>query len=206
MSGNLPEMLMVRSREPDAPVVLAEDTTYNDMAALLAAYPDLASGNAATTFAQAVNHFAQGNAFAVITDPDAFEAAYREQLAGEDASEPWQQGVYQLSSYGVPDFSAIHPPAVTGGSAVFFVADDLIGVPYRVEASLDGTLPEDSAYVPLPLTEAAPGLTGTRVVHENEDDPDEDPSAADDSEDADEDGNDKYADTDVENPEDEEFL
>jgi len=152
MTQQLPELVHVKSRETGRPVVYAGGKQYADLAALLKAHPSLATPSAAAEFAEAANHFAQGQSFSVIRDPAAYEAGYRARIDAEDPSKPWVQGEYRLRNYGQPDFSAIEAPKITDGKVVFFVTDGLVGVPYRIESALDGTPLVDASYVPMPLT------------------------------------------------------
>lgn len=111
--------------------------------------PGMATPARAAELALAANHFAHGSEYRVITDPKAFEEAYRARLAREDANAAWQEGVVRLRDFGVPDFGAIHAPRLEGARLVFFAADTYLGVPYRVEAPSLLQAPE---YAPLPLT------------------------------------------------------
>ncbi len=137
------------------PVVLVGETGEEaaDLAALRAAAPGLVQPAGAAALAVAVNHLAQGRDFRVIEDPAAFEAAYRARLAQEDPAQPWRQGVFRLSDYGIPDFAAIAAPALHGQVLVFFAEDARLGVPYRIEVDFAQAAPvvDDDSYRPLPL-------------------------------------------------------
>ena len=93
----------------------------------------------------------------MIEDPAAFRAAYEARLASEDPSRPRDQNLFRLVDYGVPDFDAIAPPTVSDDRLVFHAADDLIGLPYRVEARLDAQGLAEPHFEPMPLT-PVPGL------------------------------------------------
>ena len=138
------------------PVVLLGEfgDQAGSMAELVRLAPDGASPARAADLALAANHFAHGSEYRVVTDPQAFEEAYRARLAREDASAAWQEGIVRLSDFGVPDFGTIHAPRLQGARLVFFAADTFLGVPYRVEAP---TLLQAPEYAPLPLT-PVPGV------------------------------------------------
>jgi len=121
----------------------------SDMATLLRLVPGLASPAHAGDLALAVNHLAHSGEYRVITDPGAFETAYRTRLSHEDPNAAWHEGVVRLRDYGVPDFTQIHAPSFAGGRLTFFAVDMYLGVPYRVELS---DLLAAPTYTPLPLT------------------------------------------------------
>ncbi len=136
-----------------APVVLiGDDREAADMVALLRLQPGLASAVQAADLARAVNHFAHGSEYRVITDPKGFADAYRAQLAQEDPDAAWQEGVIRLRDYGVPDFAEILAPSFSDGRLVFFAFDEVLGLPYRVDA-VDPSAPP--TYAPLRLTPVA---------------------------------------------------
>jgi len=120
-----------------------------DMATLLRLAPGLASSAHAGDLALAVNHLAHGGEYRVITDPKAFEAAYRARLAREAPNAEWHEGVVRLRDYGVPDFAQVHAPSFDAGRLTFCAVDMYLGVPYRVELS---NLLASPTYTPLPLT------------------------------------------------------
>ncbi len=133
------------------PVVLlgTRGEQATDMATLLRLAPGLASPAHAADLALAVNHLAHSGEYRVITDPQAFEHAYRTRLAGEDPNAPWHEGVVRLRDYGVPDFTQVHAPSFTAGRLTFYAVDMYLGVPYRVELT---DLLAAPTYAPLPLT------------------------------------------------------
>jgi len=120
-----------------------------DMATLLRLAPGLATPAHAADLAMAVNHLAHGGEYRVITDPKAFEDAYRARLAREDPNAEWHEGVVRLRDYGVPDFATVQAPSFAGGRLTFFAVDMYLGVPYRVELA---DLSAQPSYAPLPLT------------------------------------------------------
>lgn len=153
MPGDLPELNFTLADEDQAPVVVAGDDVHASIGALLAAVPGLMAPEAAVPLAQAVLHFARGRDYTVIDDPAGFEADYRAQLAGEDANQPWRQGSVRLVDYGVPDFSAIAPPAHHGTALVCTARDAFSGLAYSAQAPLSDL--SSVTLSPLPLTAVA---------------------------------------------------
>lgn len=146
MTAALPEFVLSTADDGSSGIVVAEDNEYTSMAALLAAYPALPEHP--DQMAQAVNRFARNSGFEVILDPVAYETAARARIAAEDPAAPFVQGVYRLRDFGMPDFPAIHAPALQGGALVFFAEQALTGLPYRVAVGRDG---ENPVYEPQPL-------------------------------------------------------
>lgn len=128
---------IISGTEPDgSPASYAGDTAYASIIDLVSAFPDLLKPEAAAVLADHVNNFAQGMDFDPITDPAAFAEAYRAQLAQEDPSEPWQEDVFRLCDFGMPDLDAIRAPQQVDGALVFYVAQSSSGLPYRVTAPM----------------------------------------------------------------------
>ena len=154
MSDTLPSVDLGLTAAGDPVVLVGESgAEAHDMAALLRLAPGVALPGHARDAAVLVNHLAQGNDFRVITDPSAFEQAYKARLASEDPAAPFREGVRRLRDFGVPDFGTIAAPRFEGATLVFFAEDVATGLPYRV------TVPELSAapdYAPLPLTPLPP--------------------------------------------------
>ncbi|CAN0440410.1 unnamed protein product, partial [Phaeothamnion confervicola] len=123
-----------------------------DLPPLLRLSPGIDKPEHAREYALAVNHFTYSSSYKVIEDPQAFEKGYREKLAKEDPNAPFVPGVMHLSDYGVPDFKLISAPRLSDGKLVFFVVDNYIGVPYRVEMVKPGEKP---SYTPMDLTPIA---------------------------------------------------
>ncbi|MEM1429635.1 MAG: hypothetical protein AAGG09_09270 [Pseudomonadota bacterium] len=123
--------------DTNAPGAAIGDDLYTSIAELVAAVPALTEPDAAADLAQMVTHFARGRAYRVITDPQAFEAAYRSRIASEDADEPWQQGVLRLVDFGMPDFAEVSRARLEGTSLSWTAEDAFTGLAYRGHASLD---------------------------------------------------------------------
>ena len=149
MSDDLGPIELGLTDDADPVVLLPNGDQAATMAAVLRELPDLATPARATELALAVNHLAHANDYRVITDPAAFEQAFRARLAEEDPAAEWEEGKIRVSDFGVPDFADIKTPALSGTQLVFFAVDDFLGVPYRAEAQLPDAQP---AYDPLPLT------------------------------------------------------
>lgn len=147
---DVPELILGLSDSGDGGVIVAEDTEHGDLASLLAEWPVLLG--AAEPLALAVNQFAQGLAFEVIVNPDAYRAEIEAEVAGDDLSQPWTQRETRVSDFGLPDFDEIAAPRIEGGTLVFFAADDLTRLPYRVEVAVDPAAMAAPEYDPLELT------------------------------------------------------
>lgn len=154
-------------------VVIVDDTQeIESIPALATEVPGLLTAEAARDLAVAVNHLAVGGDFDVITDPVAFQTAYEAQLASEDPSQGWQEGVMRLVDFGKPDFSEIKVPYWTGSAITFFAADATTGLPYRVEAILAPqakSISEDD-YKALALSPVAPVPVASAATELSEED------------------------------------
>lgn len=131
-----------------APYVIVGDQEANDLEQLLLLAPNLADPHWLRARAQLINHLASGFEYEVILDPPGFEAAYMAQYNSEDPEEEVGPGEVRLIHYGVPDFTAIQPPAMEGDTLVFYAREAYLGVPYRVEADRTGA----AQYSPMALS------------------------------------------------------
>lgn len=147
---DVPELILGLSDSGDGGVIVAGDVEHGDLAGLLAEWPGLLG--AAEPLALAVNQFAQGLAFEVIVTPDAYRAEIEAEVAGEDLSRPWTQSETRISDFGLPDFDEIAAPRIEGGRLIYFAADDLTRLPYRVEVAVDPAAMAAPDYDPLELT------------------------------------------------------
>lgn len=142
---------IVPGRAGEGRVAYVEDTAYDSIDAVVAAFPALTSAEGALHLAKLVSHFARGDLFAVIDDPAAFEAGYKARLASEDPTpQPYEQNVIRLSDFGEPDYGALTPPKIEAGALVFFARDAATGLPYQVRAALAAL--GAPAFNPVPLT------------------------------------------------------
>lgn len=139
MADELPNIDLALGTGSEYVVVVGDDQKASDLKQLLSLAPGLMDPEAALVLAQAVNHIAQGHDFSVIDDPEAFASAYQVQLAKEDPTAPWQEGVVRLTDFGAPDYAAISAPTLTGETLIFFARDGFTGLPYRVEVALNAT-------------------------------------------------------------------
>lgn len=154
MAEEVPPFVLGRNEDGSRVVIFVDpEREATDFVSLAALAPGLVQPAAAAQLARAVNHLAQGSRFEVVTDPAAYEAAYRARLASEDPTAPWTEGVMRVSDFGMPDFAAMAPPFLEGSLLEFFAADRVLMVPYRVQVDLDAADSDVSspAYVPLPL-------------------------------------------------------
>lgn len=88
---DLPEILTFVRIEDGTFFTACGEARYTLMTELLEAYPALTDPGNETVLARLVTHFAKGQAFRVVSDPKAFEAAYRAALAADDPTKPWRQ-------------------------------------------------------------------------------------------------------------------
>lgn len=151
MTEPLPEIILGVSPDNDDGIAVVGNEAFVDIASLLARLPSLREPGNTVLLAQAVNNFARTRDYTVIEDPAAFQAAYQAKMATEDPNAPWREGIYNLRDYGAPDFATLHPPSVSGDEIIFFAQNALIGLPYRVTATLGGA-GAGPVYTPLPLT------------------------------------------------------
>lgn len=183
MTDAIPQVALGIDEAAKSVVIIEGAKQVSSLEALLAEAPGLLHPEGALTMARVVNHLATGNDWRVITDPAAYEAAYRARLDTEDPNAPWQQGVLRLRDHGVPDFAAITAPRMAGTRLIFFAADSALGLPYRIEADMadpahaaDRGLYRAVSLTPLPPSTAAPpanplfvGATGTPVMPAEDD-------------------------------------
>lgn len=142
----------------------------SDLEGLLTRAPDVP----APVLAQALTEFGPAG-FQVITDPAAFEEAFRTRLAGEDPNEPWREGMMRLRDFGIPDFTEIAPPKIEDGTLVYFARALFNGLPYRTKVTLGRV--GDVTYLPLELTpppEPSPPVPDPVATMPGEDDDDSD--------------------------------
>ncbi|WP_424984487.1 hypothetical protein [Microbulbifer sp. S227A] len=132
-----PQILLSFDDEGTA-VVIVDDTETGDAATLLGLAPGLAEPGQALQLAQALNHLAHEQTFAVIEDPAEFAAWYNKRLAEEDPKADWVEGTFQLSNYPAPDFDAIKAPRTSGGTLTFFAINRQLGAVYTASAGLEG--------------------------------------------------------------------
>lgn len=128
-------------------VMIGEKGEASSLQDLLALAPDASPLN----WAKVLNELEYSGAFTVIADPEGYQRDYIGQIEAEDPGQPWQEGVIRLRDFGMPDFSQISTPSISGGHLVYFVSDDTTGLPYRAEADL---APGSAApvYAPLDLS------------------------------------------------------
>ena len=149
---NADELDIAYSEADGRPVVEVGAAKAATPAELVAAAPALKQPDQLAAYCGALNHLKYGSEYHLILDPDAYRAKYRRRLESEDPNEPFHDGAPKLRDFGVCDTSEIRTPRVEGGSVIFYVEDDFLGIPYRVTAP-DPEKPEgDVSYEPLPMT------------------------------------------------------
>jgi len=132
-----------------APVVIVAEQEVSSTVDVLRIVPALSDPKWVRAYAGVVNHLAQGDDFKVIMDPSAFETNYRETYNAEDPQEQVPPGVVRLRNFGIPDFSSMHPPVMTGDTLVYFAENLFMGIPYRATMEKGG----NPAYTPVTMRE-----------------------------------------------------
>lgn len=143
-----PQILLSFDDEGTA-VVIVDGTETGDPKAILELAPGLKDAAGTLQFAQALNHLAHEQTYAVIEDPASFADWYKQRLASEDPDADWVEGTFQLSNYDAPDFNAIKAPEIDGDTLTFFAMNRQLGAVYVARAGLkdgDGLTPD---YEPL---------------------------------------------------------
>ncbi len=148
MADGLPPISM-QYDQAGAPIVIVEQAKASDLSEVIKLAPGLSDPHWVRAYARVANHLAQGDRFSLIVDPAAFEAEYRAAFEAEDPDEVPQPGVMRLRNFGMPDFAAIKPPEMQGGTLVFFARNSFMGIPYRAEMR-EGETPE---YMPVAMVE-----------------------------------------------------
>ena len=133
MADGLPPLSMDVTTDGTA-VVIVDGQQVQDVSGLLDLAPNIVDPKYARAYSRLVNHLSAGYEYDVIMDPVAFEARYRARYEAEDPDAQAVAGQVRLRNFAMPDFSAIHPPAIEGGKLVYFAENAYLGVPYRVEA------------------------------------------------------------------------
>ncbi|RUS59431.1 hypothetical protein EGN72_16035 [Pseudorhodobacter sp. E13] len=131
------------------PIVIVEQAKAQDLSEVIRLAPALSDPHWVRAYARVANHLAQGDKFSLIVDPAAFEAEYRAAFEAEDPDEVPQAGVMRLRNFGMPDFAAIKPPEMQGGTLVYFARNTFMGIPYRAVMP-EGGQPE---YEPVAMVE-----------------------------------------------------
>lgn len=116
-----------------APTVIVEEAEAADLDGVLKLAPALSDPKWVRALARVANHLAHGDDYALIVDPAEFEKKYREAYDAEDPDEEVGPGTIRLHNFGIPDFTAIHPPMMEGDKLIFFAENVFMGIPYRAE-------------------------------------------------------------------------
>jgi hypothetical protein len=110
MSDDFSNLVFGSTADGEQGMIAVEGARFTDLPSLLEHLPALANSENATDLARVANHLARRKLYKVIDDPAAFEAAYRETFEAEADDVAWEQGVFRLRDFGMPDFSAITEP------------------------------------------------------------------------------------------------
>lgn len=127
-------------------VVMIGNEEARTIADVMALSPNASPMN----WADILNELAYEGDYAVIDDPAAFRAAYEATMAEEDPEKGWSQDAMRLRDFGIPDFTEIAAPSITGSNLVYFVRNTFTGLPYRAEMALSDATAEPT-YTPLDL-------------------------------------------------------
>ena len=146
MADSLPPLEMDFTTS-GAPIVIVEDDEAASMVEALNLAPALRDPKWLRAYARVANHFATGDEYELILEPEEFKAKYMERYNAEDPDEEVGPGVVRLHNFGIPDFSAIHPPMKDGDTVVFFAENLFMGIPYKVTMA-NG---EDPQYDPVAM-------------------------------------------------------
>lgn len=151
MGDEAPNILFSVDRAGQPVAVIERKLELSEQGEILDRYPVLLDRSHALELARLVNHFAREFKYEVIADPAAFEAAYRAQIEAEAPGATFDQSSPRLRDFGLPDFAAIKPPSFDGRKLVFFARSTRLGVPYRVDVTLEGSAVGAATYEPVAM-------------------------------------------------------
>jgi hypothetical protein len=149
---NPDEINIAFSSDDDRPVVEVGAARVATLADLVRAAPALKQPDQLPLYCRALNHLKFGTEYRLILDPDAYRARYQRRLESEDPKAPWQEGVVRVRDFGVCDTSEITAPRMEAGAVIFYVEDDFLGIPYRVDAPAPDHPEGEINYEPLPMS------------------------------------------------------
>lgn len=113
------------------PFVIASGQRYNSMAELTTAHPELGASEQLPLYCRICLHFVRGFGFTIIDAPEEFRNRYAALVRHGKASSGDR---LTAADFGPFDTSEIGHPKLTEDKLVFYVEDNLYGVPHRVEA------------------------------------------------------------------------
>lgn len=143
-----PQILLSFDDEGTA-IVVVDGTETGDSTSMLELAPGLKDSASALQFAQALNHLAHEQTYAVIEDPAAFADWYKQRLASEDPDADWVEDRFQLSNYDAPDCSAIKASEINGDTLTFFALNWQLGAVYVAKSGLGDATDLAPDYDPL---------------------------------------------------------
>ncbi|MEP4196230.1 MAG: hypothetical protein ABJL99_11425 [Aliishimia sp.] len=150
MTDTLPEFIPGTDFETGAPTAVTGETTFQSLNALIEAFGSILDPENRTALATLFVHFARPYAYSLITDPAEYEADYRARLASEDPSQPWNEGPARLSDFGIPEFSDVKAPTLTGTVLQCWVRDSYSDLAYVAQGETSD--PKAATFNPMPLT------------------------------------------------------
>ncbi len=145
-------LLTFARNDSDQRIVLVAGAPAKTLVELVALAPGLKEHENLGRYCDAVNYLARGSQYLPIYEPDTFRARYEKRFQAEDPKAPFQEGVPRLRDFGHCDLSEIALPNVEAGSVTFYVADDYLGIPYRVTAPAPEQPAGEITYDPLPMS------------------------------------------------------
>src|SRR5437764_110992 len=131
---NSDEINIGYSRDDHRPVVEVGAERVATLPDLIRAAPTLKRPDQLPLYCGALNHLQYGSEYRLILDPDAFRAQYEKRFQAEDPKAPFQEGMPRLRDFGHCDMEEIALPRLEEGVVIFYVEDDYLGIPYRVQA------------------------------------------------------------------------
>ena len=140
------------SEQENRRVVLVGDQPAATLQEVLASAPELKAPAGLGKYCDVVNYLARGRKYRLIHDPDAYRARYDRRFISEDPNAPFQEGVPRLRDFGLCQTAEIQAPRIEGGSVLFYVEDDFLGIPYRVAAPGPDQPEGEITYTPLPMS------------------------------------------------------
>jgi hypothetical protein len=112
------------------PCVKFGSASFTLILPLMQAIPALARLHHLKELAHILNFLLSGNEYHFIEDIKQFQDAYLERVEFEHNTLDYLPS--RMTTHGVFDLSAMHPPKISNGKLIFYVKNNYSGVPYRV--------------------------------------------------------------------------
>lgn len=127
-------MILLEMRMDDngqRPFVIAGEQRYSSMSELTTAHSELCTSEQLPLYCRICLHFVRGFGFTLIDAPEEFRSRYAALVRHGKAASGDRP---TTADFGPFDTSEIDHPKLTEDTLVFYVEDNLYGIPYRVEA------------------------------------------------------------------------